>query len=372
MPVPVPTDAEIVADKVRAAWGSCVGHYGYAPLDRFAVWLWAACYARDPIAAIEADAGRPVALRDDACKAIETKIPGLPSARPARDGFARVIENTVLNGTRQAAVEALIPGAREGLEALAADGYAMTVFTSGHPPHQDLKLADVGLQVVDSRGRYAGPRATDGLGPPIEVTAIVAPDKLARRKDDPARLVERERIERLAGGRPVTLVEDRPTNIVAYLETDTVARAVWVRQGAHAQRMIGGIADPRLTMALQGLKDARRVMEIDDISGLRGAVHAIGPGTHLLIDYDDTLSDNDVRREFDQHHAVGATLASLRDLRRAESTDPQVVKWLIDRASLDAAPGTTGNDDRAESLDESPRSRSAGPGSPGRPGVARG
>jgi hypothetical protein len=360
----VPTEAELVADKVRAAGGSCVGHFGYAPLDRFGRWLWAACYAADPIAAIQRDAGRSVALRDDARRALEAKIQPLPSARPAMDAFARVVENAVLRRTREAAAAALLPGAREGLAALAADGYSMTMFTSGYPPHQDVKLADVGLQVVDRWGRIGGPRASDAFGPPIEVTAIIAADKLARTKDDPARLVQGERIKTLAGGRPVTLVEDRPANIVGYLESDAAARAVWVKQGAHAQRMVDGRVDPDLARVFEQLQADRRVVQLDDISGLPGTVRDLRTDTHLLIDYDDTLSDNDVRRDLDQLHAVEATQASLHSLREAEHTDPQLAKWRADRGTVDPALGAAagGGDDRARSLDPPARARSARPG----------
>jgi hypothetical protein len=108
----------------------------------------------------------------------------------------------------------------------------------------------------------------------------------------------------------MVVIDDRTKNLMAFLAEFPEARAIWVQFGAHAEKAVGKLEqgnDPAVAEAIaQG-----RIIPVSSIDQVVGAIEQMYESGVLnrdkelaaAFDFDDTIIDNEKRREL-QHDAV--------------------------------------------------------------------
>lgn len=288
-----------IAKRIGSAWDSCVGDFGYCDLTLLGKRLWTSLYTPD-----HALDGIGDNVRESTKQELRSPLAFTVSAGEPPE-LQREFIPAVFESIRGVDVRStLFEGAIEQLHEL-DKRHNILVWTAGYKPHQEIKLAKSGLQ--DEKFQHL-----EILYPPetMPIESVINEDKFT---EDILK-----KVSTFANDQKIVVVEDRVKNIVKFLDKFPDAKAVWVQQGAHAKKSLQRIAarEPlEEEIALQNLIAEGRVHVIDEIAKLSQGVESIYPSEQLktneslaiVCDFDDTLSDNQKRRQMDQD-AIQSTI----------------------------------------------------------------
>ena len=217
--------------------------------------------------------------------------------------FVPMVAGSLLQGADMA--NTVLPGARQQIDYLLAQGDKVAIWSAGHLEHQLRKIGGVGLyNAVDAEGIIPPVVVSAVRGDPLEVKTVIAADKTT-----PAVLA---RVREIADGNQVAVIDDRASNLLAFREdVPETKAALWAQFGAHAHRemdnskrgastkletaIANGFVTPLSSIALLGAK-------IDELR----ATGIIGPEPLVLFaDCDGNfLCDNAKRRSLEFNAVV--------------------------------------------------------------------
>lgn len=296
----------LIDAKIAQSWGSSVGEKGYGAPDEASERLYDSLYHPDQVVqgmgARHPDGVAP-ALRPRTRAVLEEHLDTGPP--PDRAQFVRTMSDTIVRDVDVA--QTLLPGAREQLVQLDRRGVEVLVWSAGEPKHQHHKLAAIGIADPHIAPTVDPPvEVSHDFGEPLHVTTAIAPDKTVPQNMD--------KVAEAARDRHLVVVDDRTKNLQAFQAHFPEATALWVQFGAHAGKSVARLdrgEDPAVAEAI-----ARgTIVPVRDIADLVPTIERLQregmlPADNTLAlatDLDDTLLDNDRRRDL-QHAASKAAL----------------------------------------------------------------
>ncbi|NUS54572.1 MAG: hypothetical protein HOV66_06880 [Streptomycetaceae bacterium] len=294
---------QLVAAKIEHAWGSSVGEKGYGAPDEVAERLYDALYHPERVVqGIQErlpEGSRAPELRVSTRAALEARVDMGPA--PDRSEFVRTVSDTIVRGVPVA--QTLLSGAREALAELSRRGVGVMAWSAGEPKHQHHKLADVGIVDPAVAPNIEPPIAVSrDFGPPLEVATAIAPDKTV-----PENM---QQVARFAGGRHLVVADDRTKNVVAFQQHFPGATGLWIQYGAHAAKSVAKLERGEDPAVAQAIEDGS-IVPVREIGDLVPTIEQLqrdgrlpeNAQLALASDVDDTLLDNDKRRDL-QHAAT--------------------------------------------------------------------
>lgn len=291
---------------VDAAWTSHVESNGYAIPQEVALRTYDALYSPDRLvdamdtrshattegAAAEALPSwrvQPATLDKLVCRsAYKGKVPD-------REAFVAPVSNTILHSMHTA----LLPGAREQLVALAAQGDCLAIWSSGCAERQLRKIGAAGL---------SDPQVMQHIDPPVIIShefgePLMVQTVVSANKTSPEVF---EKIRGIARRRQVVVVDDQIEKLYTFCKhVPNTRAALWVQFGPYAQR-------DQSTYARSSRDVIRKLSNISHLSETVDELRKEGtlkpkPAV-LYVDYDYTLSDNSERRYIEMSAAVNLIL----------------------------------------------------------------
>jgi|GEM_PF-5281808 len=311
---PIVSYRDNILTKVDVAWGSNVGDQGYADPYEVAARLYDALYRPD--AAVEGMDSRAQAkdpeiverelpsqkLRPDTKKVLTTPLELAGQLQDSAE-FVRVVAGAILHGADVA--NAVLPGAREQIKELIENGDRAAAWSAGYPEHQWRKLGKTGMYAEVMEGVEPPVEISLVHGEPITVETAIATDKTVEETI--------ARVREIAGDDQKVVADDRVRNLRKFLEAMPETKAaIWVQYGAHAQKEMDKLANgenPQLAVEIE----SGIIIPISNINQLASKVvelRKVGRLTAeqavLFFDYDDTISNNALRRDMELAAAVDA------------------------------------------------------------------